>query len=150
MKYETFMSRLGTKKNGAFFSCTWERPMKTKKGVNSLITKEVTSTVRKGIDRRNLAKFRLGHETYKEGPLPWGSWKEGQEGLILQHITKDGELKNYVRLYTTTNKPKVKFFINGREVPKECIEKLVLKSELNTSDISDCFSVNIENIKNIR
>lgn len=150
MTYEKLLSALASKRNGSFFSCAWERQLKTKKGVNSNITKQVTATVRKGIDRRNMAKFKNGLEVYRNSPLPWGQWKRGQEGLIIEYTNKKGVEKNYVRFYTTVNKPKIQYFVDGREVPKECIMNLVQKSELTHENIVDCFVVDVHNIKYIK
>ena len=150
MKYGKVLSTLNSKRNGAFFSCTWERPLKTKRGVKSEITKQVTATVRKGIDRRNMFKYKSGAEEYTGGALPWGKWKEGLEGLMIEHINSKGVLNNYVRLYTTLNKPKITYFIDGREVSRECIESLVPKSELEREGVIDCFVLNVNSIKFIK
>ena len=114
-----------------------------------MVTKEVTALVRKGINRQNLARFKNGLEEYKPASLPWGKWKEGMEGVIIEHTNAKGETQNYVRLYTTNNKPKVKYFINGNEVPKDRLIEIVPKSELEHEGIIDCFVVNINNITNI-
>lgn len=150
MKYEDLMSIMNKKKNGTFFGCTWERKVKTLKGIDNNITKEVHATVRKGIDRKNLKKYKENPESYSNGPLPWGKWENGQEGLIIAHTTNNGENKKYIRLYTTKNKPKVRFFVNGIETSKERISSMVQRSELKSLDDADFFTLDVEKIKDIK
>ena len=149
MKYGKFLAKISAKRNGTFFNCIWERPLKTRRGVSNTVTKEVVATVRKGIDRRNMKKYTSGEAEFKSGPLVWGKWKKGLEGLIIEYTNAEGKTNHYARLYTTRNKPKVKYFIDGREVSKECIEALVPKSQLSSEDIMDCFTINIKNVKEI-
>ena len=149
MKYGKFLTKISAKHNGTFFNCIWERPLKTRRGVSNVVTKEVVATVRKGIDRRNMKKYTSGAAKFTSGPLVWGKWKKGLEGLVIEYTNAEGKTNHYARLYTTNNTPKVKYFIDGREVSRECIEALVPKSQLSSEDIIDCFTINIKNIKEI-
>ena len=79
--------------------------MKAKKGLKYSELKSVKDRVNEG--------FELSHT------LPWGFWKEGYEGLLIEHKGND-----YVRLYPTDGTLKTTYFINNKEMTydelKEC------------------------------
>jgi hypothetical protein len=58
----------------------------------------------------------VAEAVFKAQSLPWGSWVEGLEGILLEH-TKEGEHKFYLRIYDEAKAPKkYKFFLENEEI----------------------------------
>ena len=152
MNTNFIINTLATKNNGAFFRisyCTDLPLCAAAKRTGITAIKFTVATVRKGIAYDNMksvqAKVEQGKELTHE--LPWGSWKVGSEGLIIEH-----KEKTYLRLYSSPNKSKSKFFLNGVEVTKEQMKNanVVQNSYWNKPDtIPDCITVNTANVQEI-
>jgi hypothetical protein len=144
-------------RKGANLAAVWNRPLKTRKGVEDVITKRVEIVVRGGIsyDNREVVKESREDGTLpaENAGLPWGEWAE-----YPIHITHKGA--DYVRMYPasgvdfTTNKPFVahtEYFKNGVKVEKSDIEGVCLASEFRKEDEAPlCYTIKLENIESIR
>jgi len=100
-----------------------------------IFTKETTMTVMSGItydNRKEVKEARAnGHLPKNNAGLPFGNWKKGLEGYIVEHTNKKNEYNEYVRLYPTYNKEhkinaKTIYKVNGVETSKEDLRKLGL------------------------
>lgn len=145
------LARALTRK-GQFSGFLWVRPMKTRKGVSSVITKEVRCVARVGIDYEHKQSTIEGREDgtlpAENGGLPWGKWK--QFPYLIEHTNKDGIYSIYLRLYPVANgKPKVRYRINGQLARKEEIESLCLASEFRESD-DNCITLNISHLQRMK
>lgn len=119
--------------------------------------KTVITTCRFGISYKNLAsvKAKAGEGKFDMSAphaLQWGSWMPGQEGKFICHTSKDGKYKEYVRLYTSPNKPKAQYFLDGEPISVEALKNTGLvqngywnKKAFDTEVLTLCTS-NIERI----
>lgn len=140
---------------GQFVGVSWVRPMKTRKGVEAVITKSVRSTVMVGANHDNrqaVIEARANGEAPSENQgLPWGSWVEGLENRVIEH---KGNL--YVRLYPVQNKDgsprscKTIYRMNGKIVTKAMIEALCLASEFAESKSFTCYTLGEKNLRSVR
>ena len=149
MRLQTFLEKIQKIPNGAFFHISWTRELplyKQYQGSNIIVLKTVETVARKGIKPWNT---KLGKQTYQPGEthkLPWGLWKKGYEGIILEH-----KEKNYIRIFTVSNlKPKVQYYINGRPIDKETLKNMNIVTKVGWSEIDittqDFFCVAIDNV----
>ena len=155
---------LNTKNNGAYFKiqyATDARISASAKKAGHSVVKITTATARKGITYKNLGavqrrleeKVANGEMTKEEAlnykpHLSWGQWKKGFENLLLEHKGND-----YLRLYTSPNKSKVRWMVDGVEMTKDEVKAtgFVLDSywkEKDTKD-RDCYDVKVANIQAI-
>lgn len=130
---------------GRNLRATWRRNAKVRKGVTALIEKETIAAVRTGINFANLSSVKEGiakEERQEVQPLQWGQWKEFP--FVIEHKGND-----YLRLYPASSvpfvyedgkavctqaeesiqRPKVKWFLDGREIPFVLIQEFLLASE---------------------
>lgn len=158
MNANMMMEILKQKNKGQWFKCFWtsDVPVKASAKRNGVVVNKMSeATVRFGINyasqKKVQAKVEAGYELSHE--LPWGSWRPGFEGIIIDHTNKAGEQNSYLRLYPSPNKTKVKFFLNGKPIGKEELKALgyVQESYWNKkAEDVDCFTVNIRNISDIK
>lgn len=157
MNINMIIAKLANKNKGSFFKCEWigDLPVKTAYKKQGIVAhKETHATVRYGIRYANMKSVQqkvvegknLTHE------LSWGLWVPGKEGILIQHTNKVGETNLYLRLYTTPNKAKVQYYVNGKPISKDELIKLGYVQDSywkkNNENI-DCFTVNVTNIKEI-
>lgn len=156
MNINLLISKLNQKNKGQWFKAVWvsDVPIKASAKKNGIVVNKMTyATVRYGIKYANMIStkrkvmnegFELTHE------LPWGKWVEGKEGILIEHTNQKGESNIYLRLYSSPNKSKVKYFLNGKPIDKEKLKSLgyVQDSVWNKAP-TDCFAVNITNISEI-
>lgn len=119
-----------------------------------VVLKCTETTVRKGVSYKNLKSVKARIETGEvlDGSLKWGTWIPGHEGVFLEHTDKSGQYKQYLRVYTSPNKPKVTYVVDGKVMKKEDVMKLgyVQNSYWNKPDSpTECFTVNTANIQYI-
>jgi hypothetical protein len=136
-------------RKGQNIKVTFSRPLKARKGAESIVTKVSSVLVRGGIDYSNLSAVKEAREngeipSEEESVLPWGTWE-----IFPYVITHKGQ--DYIRLYagTLSNfKPTVQFYIDGKEVTKEAITPLCLASETAEKPEREikCFTVKAETI----
>jgi len=104
------------------------------------ITKETDMVIRLGVDYANM-KVNLDKTV---GPLPWGTWFEGYEGLVIEH---KGEL--YLRVADSyTNHTSSKYLQNGNEITKEEVIAIVGEKKLQSKP-SSVYNIKFSNIINI-
>lgn len=164
MKLEALLKELNKKKNGAWFKIEWTTDLNGKlcaaaKREGRVVTKKVSTTVRKGIRYANMSSVRKRlisegkfHVDPKTGEthvfseaLSWGEWVDGSDVLI-KH--KD---QYYVRLYTSPNKPKVQYFLDGIAIAAEELKKLELLQPAywNRENVEECMTLKIDSVSRI-
>ena len=118
-----------------------------------VVLKKTLGTFRTGI---NYANTKAGKAKQLEGKnietLPWGKYKEGTNGRIIEHTNSKGQYNLYARLYSSPNKPKSAYFINGRRVTKEELRATgyVPDSYFNSKNEAGCFTINLNNLEVIQ
>lgn len=93
---------------------------------------------------------------FESGRLPWGEWKDGLFGLIIEHTPKKSGIKgDYIRLaILSSGTPK--YFLDGKPIDKDAIEGLPVKKtegkQGGLSEESKMFirSPKVESIRSIR
>ena len=167
MTVEKLLEILSTKGNGQFIKVHWISNLNGKQSASSkkngdVIKKDVVTTVRKGLDSKNIKavqKRLLEKGQYNIDPktgkiefflnkLSWGDWRKGYEGLLI-----DYNGKTYVRFYTTPNKPTSRYLLNGKEIDKEKLKELgVMQNSYWTKQEKEetiFMDLKIENIQEI-
>lgn len=150
----TFLAR-----KGQIVTVSWERPMKTPKGVTHAITKSVTMQARAGVNYDNMrdviAKRDSGELPAHNAGLPWGTWATLGGVSLFPHViahTPKGESheKHYLRFATLPNgnPGKVEYFLDGAPISKEAARKLTLASEWSEG-AKDVFNVCAAHVKSI-
>lgn len=118
----------------------WQRALKTRKGVSSLVTKEVRCVARVGIEYDNQRAVKEGRESgelpaVNQG-LPWGQWL--QYPYLIEH--KDNL---YLRIYPMPgHMPKEVYRLNGQIARREEVEPLCLASEFKPHESCICLNLN--------
>jgi hypothetical protein len=164
MKLETLLKELDKKKNGVWFKIEWTTNLNGKlcaaaKREGHVVTKEVSTTVRKGIRYANMAsvrerlisegKFLVDPETGETYVFPeklsWGEWVDGSDVLI-----KHKE-QYYVRLYTSPNKPKVQYFLNGIAIAAEELKNkgLLQPAYWTREHVEECMTLKVDSVNKI-
>lgn len=154
---------LSKKQNGAFIKVDYKSDVALtaaaqKSGHTAF--KVVTTTIRKGVNYANLksTKEKLakvdGSAEYAKviKPLSWGEYTKGHEGLIIQHTPKStGKLTYYLRAYTSPNKPRSQYFLDGKAVTREYLQNSgLVKDSYWTPNKSDgVMNIKVENIIHI-
>lgn len=164
MKLEQLLKELSNKQNGSWFKVDWISNLENKlsaaaKREGKSVTKQVTTTVRKGIRYANIAsvksrlisegKFLVDPKTGETHVFPdklkWGEWVEGSDVLI-----KHKE-QYYVRLYTSPNKPKIQYYLDGVEITAEKLRDLNILQPAywKHESLEECMTLKVENIKKV-
>lgn len=115
------------------------------KKMGAVVLKRTVGVFRLGINYANL-KSNKGKDIQ---PLPWGNYKEGTNGRIIEYTNKQGQYNLYARFYFSPNKPKSSYFLNGAKITKENLKNLgiVLNSYFNSNNKSECFTINLNNLE---
>lgn len=141
-------------RTGQFVSVLWQRPLKTRKGIDCVVTKEVRGTVRVGLSYDSRGAVQDARETGQlpsaNAGLPWGNW------LVFPYVIEH-KGAHYVRLYPVAKADgspralKVRYRVNGRSVDRETAQSLCLASEFSKVD-SDvgCMSLRATSLKRAR
>lgn len=163
MNTQMIIDRLNQKQNGSFFNVHTVSDIKltaAAQRANHHAYKETFMTVRKGINYKNMKavknklalKVANGEITqyeadHMEHPLAWGTWRKGCEGLVIEH-----KGQNYIRLYSSPNKAKSRYFLDGVEVTLDALKAsgLVPPSYFNKSgEPMTAITLKAENIMSI-
>lgn len=157
MNTNMIINKLNLKQNGQFFKVSYvsDLPITAaakKAGHNAY--KVTEATVRKGIHYKSQKAYKekmqaMGLPVNSSNPLelPWGTWQKGNEGLVIEH-----KGQNYIRLYTTPNKAKSRYYVDGVEVSLEGLKNsgLVQNSYFNKSgELPLAMTIKAENIQEI-
>jgi len=146
MKTSDILSKLMAKK-GQFGRMTWEKKLKTYKGVSDVITKQTTMSMRAGIDYNNLKVVQEKRENGQlpaiPQSLPWGNWIPGFEPYLIEH-----KGNYYARVYPNANGTiKTIYKLNGSVIDLDSIRHMLLASELpSEGNKPDCITVTLANI----
>lgn len=148
MTTERIAAILNSKTNGSWFNMEWnsELPITADAKRRGTVAYKTTSAqVRKGIAYANQKSVRQKVENGKilTHELPWGKWKDGKEGLFIEHKGTD-----YVRLYFGPNGTKTHYFVDGVEVTYEELRKMAIvkDSYFKPKEKADCITVKCSNI----
>lgn len=151
MNTNMIINKLSTKRNGQFFNISYvsDLPMTAKAKREGIVALKITkATVRKGISYKNMKSVqeRLGDRINEPLDLPWGSWVPEHRGLLIEH-----KGKIYLRLYSSPNKNKSIYLVNGKEVSLDELKSMgiVQNSYWNKTGKPDCLTVNTANIEEI-
>lgn len=153
MNTSMIISTLNKKRNGSWFNASWvsDLPLNAAAKKAGVIGYKITNAqCRKGIQYKSQknVKAKIDHGYELKSELPWGNWKSGHEGLIIEHKNN-----NYVRLYLGPNKSKVEYYLNGSKVTYEDLKNsgYLQASFFNKSDEKpDAITVKCENIQEIK
>lgn len=134
-------------RKGQFVGLLWVRPMAVRKGIESVVTKEVRTVARVGIEYDNQAAVIEGRASGDLPPenagLPWGKWLHYP--YLIEH---KGNL--YFRLYPVNGtKAKTVYRLNGQIARREEIEGLCLAKEFYEKE-SACFTLNLSHLRRMR
>ena len=164
MQLEKLIKELNNKKNGTWFKVEWITNLNGKlcaaaKRDGHIVTKKVSTTVRKGIRYANMAsvrerlisegKFLVDPQTGETHVFPeklsWGEWVDGSDFLITH---KD---QYYVRLYTSPNKPIVQYFLDGASITADDLKKrgLLQPAYWNRENVEECMTLKVSSISKI-
>ena len=135
---------------GSNLRATWEKPLKTRKGIESKITKRTKMVIRGGIDYDNIGvvqeKRENGELPSENAGLPWGQWAN-----FPYHIEHKGT--DYARFYPASGikfVPEVQYFLDGIETDKATIQPMCLASEFPNRDEEPlCFTIKADNVVSV-
>ena len=164
MKLETLVKELNAKKNGTWFKIEWTTDLKGKmcaaaKREGHVVTKNVSTTVRKGIRYANMAsvrerlisegKFLVDPETGESYVFPeklsWGEWVDGSD-ILIKH-----KEQYYVRLYTSPNKPVIQYFLDGVAIAANELKNMNILQPAywNRENVEECMTLKVESVNKI-
>lgn len=149
MKLRELARTLQTINGGEFHAIEWERTLKTRKGIEDIITKRSKAVVRVGVsyDHKQAVKTKRenGILPSENQGLPYGVWR------VFPYLIKHNN-KLQLRVTTAQNtKFTTEYFKNGERVDKSEIIESCLKSETQSStEQIDVFNLKIENIISIK
>lgn len=121
-------------KKGTIHTMTYQKSLKTRKGITDVVTKTTKMQVRLGVRYDNITAVK---EARNDGSLPvtnsgLASSLEWIDGNFIRN-TKTGNIMLRVA-YANGNKTVSEYRLNGKIVDKAEIEPLCLKSEFSVSD----------------
>lgn len=173
-KFDRIVNALNEKHNGSFFNITWYSDVDLLKEFKESYTvkKITTSTVRKGINYSSMKAVKQAEKEKiqkamsdptnakeyaqmvqnRDRELPWGHWMVNYEGLIIEHTNKAGEYNRYVRLYSSPNKPKIHYMVNGVVKTRQEVEAMgIVKPSYwaKGNEPLTAFTIKVDNIVNI-
>ena len=134
-------------KKGQICSVVIEKPVKTRKGFDGVITKTTKMVVRAGVAYDNIAAVKEGRENgtlpAENAGLPWGQWK------IFPHVISH-KGRDYFR-FSKLNGGKIEtvYTLNGQEIARREVEKVALASEFKSGGDFEVITVSEENVKEI-
>lgn len=138
---------------GNFVGVSWNRPMKTRKGITDVVTKSVRTTVQVGVNYENREVVKEaradGTAPSENAGLPWGAWE-----VFPYVIAHNG--KFYVRLYPVRNADgsprscKVVYKVNGETADRKTVESLCPSSEFSSGSPTECYTLAIDNLRAVR
>ena len=149
MKLKELARLLQVVNGGEFHNVEWERVLKTRKGIDDVITKRSKAVLRMGVnyDHKQAVKTKreVGILPSENQGLPYGQWR------MFPYLIKHND-KLQLRVTTAQNTVfKTQYFKNGQLVEKSEIIDSCLKSETQSSDSQiDVFNLKIENIISIK
>jgi len=138
------------KSKGQFVKASWKSNPTPKALFKGTILEKVSiGVVRAGIDYSNLASVQEGIKDGTRGEvqeLPWGQWE--QFPYLITHKSE-----TYIRLYPSSHKTIIKYFVNSVEVDitKFCeyLTPSAASQILNPENPLACFTVKASNIMDI-
>lgn len=121
------------------------------KAAGVTVLKRVVGTFRIGIEYKNTQKAKAFLNGAPPEKLPWGEWKAGCGNRIICHTNKNGQYKEYARVYSTPNKMKVQYYLNGKPISKRdlALTGYVRRSYFEQKDDRGCYTICLNNIESI-
>lgn len=152
MNTNLIISKIASKNKGQFFKIGYitDVPMSAKgKKEGHIVLKYTRATVRWGINFSNIkaVQERRAESVVEktEHDLPWGTWSATHPGLVIEHKGIE-----YIRLYTTPNKNRSTFYLDGRPIDVEVLKKTgyIIPSYWNKKPM-ECLTIKAGNIQDI-
>jgi hypothetical protein len=164
MTLEKLLKELNSKRNGAWFKIEWTTDLNGKlcaaaKREGHVVTKNVSTTVRKGIRYANMAsvkerlisegKFSIDPVTNEVCVFPdklaWGEWV-GDSNILIKH-----KEQYYVRLYTSPNKPIIQYFLDGVKITADELRNkgLLQPAYWTRENVEECMTLKVESVNKI-
>lgn len=156
MNTNMIIAKLSNKTKGSWFKMSYisDLPMTAQAKREGMVAlKYTTGTFRWGISYKNLKSVKTKDEATKlsggvvDHSLKWGTWDEQYPELIINH-----KGQQYVRLYSSPNKSKSTYYLNGRPISKEDLMALgiIQKSYWNKpAGSAECMTMKAGNIQEI-
>lgn len=160
MNINMMTQTLKTINKGTWFklSYTSDLPLTAKaKREGYVAYKRTNMTARYGIRYSNISAVKqkmmmkameTGTPVPEKHELSWGEWVPGYEGILIEHKNN-----KYLRIYTSPNKSKVEYYVNGQPITKAGLQTLGIlqNSYWNKKDgeVPDCLTIKVENIDTI-
>lgn len=121
------------------------------KAAGVTVLKRVVGTFRIGIAYKNTQKAKEFLNGGAPEKLPWGEWKAGCGNRIICYTTKDHQYKEYARVYSTPNKTKVQYYLNGKPISVRdlALTGYVRRSYFDRKDDRGCYTICLNNIESI-
>lgn len=148
MTYDQVMESINKKQKGCFRGIEWEKRLPTKKGFENMVVKKISrGVVRFGVEYEHIGSIKAAR---KSGTLPtqsagltWGTWYKYP--YFIEH-----KGNTYLRCTKSKkNKLHSEYYLNGVKVLPESIKHMCLASAF-TSNESEVFTLNVENVTKIR
>ena len=144
MLLDELMNKLSKVKKGAFIHIEYKsnpKPLAAHKG--DVIQKVSSGAYRLGIKYANLKV----NQNKVIVPMVWGEWySKDFQNYIITHTNKQGETKQYLRIYTTPGQKSVtKWFLNGVECTKRWLVENGYIIDEPHDEIS-CFNIQVDNL----
>ena len=135
-------------KKGSFQKLQWSKELKLYKKYENediKITKLSEGVVRFGIEYDNMKAIQ---EKRENGELPQDNQGlNGLEWTLYPYLLKNPKTnKEYIRVNTTGNKIKTRYFLNGEEITKEVAEQYCTANNFSKGNPVEVFNIGVENI----
>jgi hypothetical protein len=132
MTNEEIFNKLSDVKKGKYIS------LKKSKDLGCGVKKISDIVIRLGVVFKNM-KVNEGRTDF--GPLPWGHWVEGYEGLVIEH-----KGNYYLRVASSySNNTKVTYMLSDKEIDRKQVVDIVGEKKL-ISGKPDVYNVKFQNI----
>lgn len=135
-------------RKGSFQKLSWGRELKLYKKYENegiKITKISEGIVRFGVEYDNMKSVQQKRES---GELPQDNQGlNGLEWILYPYLLKNPKTKKeYIRVNTTGNRIRTRYFLNGKEISREVAEQYCTASNFSNGNPIEVFNVGIENI----
>ena len=153
METKQLLELLKDKKDGVDFSIEYsgDLPLNAAAKKNGIIATKITKMIaKKGIKYSDLqsVKDRINEGLELTHELPWGMWKYGFEGLLIEHKDSD-----YIRLYPKADSFSTTYYIGNKEVTYDELKEsgYLVNSFFNKKDTNpvEVLTIKVNNIINI-
>lgn len=145
MTKEELIQKIKTIRKGTFINIEYKsfpKPLAAHK--DAVIEKITKGVYRLGITYANMKI----NENKVTGPLPFGEWQPNYENYIITHTNKNGDYKEWLRIYTSNHHHShTTWMLNGQEVNKQwLLDNGYIGKSSAESKHNDLFIIEIKNL----